>query len=249
MKKSLPTHKETICSILFLIIGVPIFLLLDSKHGDALVGNGQWVATFLVFLAFIRAYRNGTQRVRNVLLIGIIIGLVGEFLFSKVLGMYHYRFDNIPLWLAFAHGLIFAWTLKISKKLCMQTYAKKVQRGLLFSAIAFSIFWLFWANDVYGFIAAVTFMLVLFFTKKSRSFFLIMFVVVCYIELVGTATGCWYWPETAFGMFNWLPSGNPPSGIAVFYFLFDAVVFWIYLYILHPATRLRYQRKKQLNNF
>ena len=242
----LSAHKESIRSMLFLIIGIPIFLMLDSEHGDAVVGNGQWVATILVFLAFVRAYRNGTKRVRNVLFIGIIIGLTGEYLFSKVLGMYHYRFDNIPLWLAFAHGLIFAWTLKISKKLCMQTYAKQVQRGLLFIAIAYSIFWLFWTNDIYGFIAAVTFMLILLFTKKSRSFFLIMFVVVGYIELVGTSTGCWYWPETAFSMFNWLPSGNPPSGIAVFYFLFDAIVFWVYLYILHPDTHLRYQQRKQL---
>ncbi len=247
IKKRL-AHKETIRSILFLIIGVPVFLLLDSKYGDALVGNGQWVATVLVFLAYIRAYRNGTKRVRNVLLIGIIVGLTGEFLFSKILGMYHYRFDNIPLWLAFAHGLIFAWTFKMSKKLCMQTYTKQVQYGLMIIAIAYSIFWLFWTNDVYGFIASVTFMLILYFTKKSRSFFLIMFVVVCYIELVGTSTGCWYWPEIAFDMFNWLPSGNPPSGIAVFYFLFDAIVFWVYLYLLHPATRLRYQRRRKVTS-
>ncbi|MDQ6977237.1 MAG: hypothetical protein Q9M75_03915, partial [Ghiorsea sp.] len=94
MIKSLSSHKETIRSILFLIIGVPVFLLLDSEYGDTLVSNGQWVATILVFLAFIRAYRNGTKRVRNVLFIGIIIGLTGEYLFSKILGMYHYRFDN-----------------------------------------------------------------------------------------------------------------------------------------------------------
>ena len=120
MIQSLSSHKESIRSMLFLIVGVPIFLLLDSEHGDALVGNGQWVANILVFLAFIRAYRNGTQRVRNVLLIGVIVGLLGEFLFSRVLGMYHYRLDNIPLWLAFAHGLIFAWTLKMAKKPFLQ---------------------------------------------------------------------------------------------------------------------------------
>jgi len=245
MIKLLPKHKEVIRSILFLIVGVPIFLLLDSKHGDALVGHGQWVATILVFLAFIRAYRNGTKRVRNVLFIGIIIGLAGEYLFSKILGMYHYRFDNIPLWLAFAHGLIFAWTHKMSKKLHTQTYSIHMQRVLLIISIAYSVFWFFWTNDAYGFVAAVSFMLILFFTKKSRSFFLIMFVVVCYIELVGTSTGCWYWPETAFGIFNWLPSGNPPSGIAVFYFLFDAIVFLVYLHLLHPTTRLRYQRLRK----
>lgn len=71
-----------------------------------------------------------------------------------------------------------------------------------------------------------------------------MFVEVCYVELVGTATGCWYWPEMAFGLYPWLPSANPPSGIAVFYFLFDAAVLLIYLNILSPRVKQRYKNMK-----
>ncbi len=239
--------RELLRYILLLLIGIPIFLLTDSPAGDALFGNGQYAANLLVFLAFIRAYRSATSRSRYVLLIGMLVGLTGEFLFSKVLGMYHYRLDNIPLWLAFAHGLIFAWVYKVSRNKSLRKHQKTLQIILLIGGMSYSVIWFFWVNDVFGLMTAAAFLLILPTVKKSRLFFLIMFAVVCYIEQIGTATGCWYWPETTLHMVNGLASGNPPSGIGVFYFLFDAAVFWIYLYILHPTTRLRYQRLRNIS--
>jgi len=232
-------------SIVHLLLGIPIFLMLDSQYGDAVFGDGQAVATVLVFLVFVRAYYSATQRVRDVMLIGIVVGLAGEFLFSIVLGMYHYRLENIPLWLAFGHGLIFAWVFKVSRAGWLRARQKMMQQVLIAFALVYSVGWLIWANDWYGFVCTMVFMAILFTAKKSRLFFLIMFVVVCYIEQVGIATGCWYWPETAFHIVSWLPSGNPPSGIAVFYFLFDAVVFWIYLQLWHRQTKRRYQNIMQ----
>ena len=234
--------QELFRSLASLLIGVPIYLFIDSPMGDDLFGNGQYVTNFLVFLIFIRAYRHGAPRTKHVLLIGMFVGLVGEFLFSKIFGMYHYRFDNIPLWLAFGHGLIFAWVYKVSRNKNVLNHQKLIQTLLFLSGMVYSIVWYFLANDAFGLLTAVTFAAILFAIKKSRMFFLIMFIVVCYIEQVGVAAGCWYWPATVLGDMTWIPSGNPPSGVAVFYFLFDAVVFWIYIYVLHPKVRLRYQR-------
>jgi len=42
-----------------------------------------------------------------------------------------------------------------------------------------------------------------------------------------------------------LPSGNPPVGIAAFYFLFDAIVLFVYLNFLHPKVKQRYKKLKQ----
>jgi len=225
------------------LFGIPVLLMADSQFGDNLFfGYGQAVSTLLVFIAYVFAYRISTQRVKHVMLIGIIVGLAGEAFFSLGLGMYHYRFGNIPFWLAFAHGLIFALVFRLCRKSWIKKRQYFIQNILLFFAVVYSLFWLMWANDWFGFLCAVAFILILFTVKKSRLFFLIMFAVVCYIEQVGTATGCWYWPETTLDLISWLPSGNPPSGIAVFYFLFDAAVFWIYMYLLHPNINQRYQK-------
>jgi len=215
--------------------------MLDSQYGDHLFGYGQNIATVLVFIAFMKAYQSSPQRVKEVMLLGMFVGMGGEMFFSLLLGMYHYRLGNVPIWVIFAHGLIFALVYRLAHKKWIKKRQEAIQNLLLFLAISYSVFWLIWANDWYGFLTTVAFMLILFTAKKSRLFFLIMFAVVCYIEQVGTATGCWYWPETVLNVDSWLPSGNPPSGIAVFYFLFDAIVFWFYLHVLHPGTKQRYR--------
>ncbi|MDX8406267.1 MAG: hypothetical protein R8K50_08995 [Mariprofundus sp.] len=234
---------KALWSNLRILLGIPLFLVVDSPYGDQLLhGWGQELAIFLVFVAFLHAWRRSCQRVKNVMLIGIVVGMAGELIFSLLLGMYHYRLGNVPLWVAFGHGLIFAVVFRMAHSEWVIKRERIIQNVLLFFAAAYSLLWLLWADDWYGFLCTILFVSVLFTAKKSRLFFLIMFAVVCYIEQIGTATGCWYWPDTLLGVDGWVASGNPPSGIAVFYFLFDAIVFYFYLHVLHRPTGLRYQR-------
>jgi len=146
--------------------------------------------------------------------------------------------------LVFGHGLIFAVVFKFSHSPHVKKNKDTIQSVLLVFAMLYGLFWLFWANDWFGFACTIAFIVILFNVKKSRLFFLIMFTIICYVEQVGTATGCWYWPDTVMSSLSWFPSGNPPSGIAVFYFLFDAIVFYVYLNIMHPNTKLRYKRAR-----
>jgi hypothetical protein len=46
-----------------------------------------------------------------------------------------------------------------------------------------------------------------------------VFVIVAFLELYGTAIGAWHWAETIPG--TPIGAGNPPSGIASIYVLFD----------------------------
>lgn len=227
--------------LIIIIFGIPILLILDSPIGDYFLNNyGQETTTVLAFIAFISAYITGHQRVKDTLLIGMVVGLAGEYILSSLFGMYHYRFDNIPLWLAFGHGLLFALVFRLSRKYWIRKNRKVIQNILIGFSIIYSILWLLFMNDWFGFLCTVIFLSILFFAKKSRLFFLIMFTIVCYLEQIGVVVGCWYWPQTTFGIENGIPSGNPPSGISVFYFIFDAIALWVYLNILHPKLRKRY---------
>lgn len=229
--------------ILRILWTVPLYLMVDSDYGDnVLHGYGQELAVVLIFIAFLYSYSKSNYRVRSIMLIGMAVGMAGELLFSLGLGMYHYRLDNVPLWLLFGHGLIFAAVYRISHSPAIWHHREHIQQGLVAFAMFYAFLWLILDNDWFGFLCTVVFLFILFYAKRSRLFFLIMFVEVCYIEQIGTATGCWYWPEMTLGLFSWLPSGNPPSGVAVFYFLFDAVVSFIYLNILNPKIKVRYQR-------
>jgi len=225
------------------LLGIPAFLLMDSPYGDRfLMGYGQEFATLTALLLFIAAYRRYPLRVKHAMLVGVFFGMFFEPLFSLGLGGYHYRFDNVPLWLLFGHGFIFALVYRISRKEWVMKREETIQATLLCFAVFYSIFWLIWANDWFGFVCTIAFMCFLFVAKSSRLFFLIMFAIVCYIEQIGTIIGCWYWPDTMLNMLSWLASGNPPSGVALFYFMFNAIAFWSYMNLRFPHTKLRYLR-------
>lgn|GEM_PF-388557 len=226
------------------LIGIALLLLIDSPTGDGwFSGHGQAIVNILALLIFVIFYGRSRKRVRVIMLVGMLVGFSGELYFSLLLGMYHYRLDNVPLWVAFGHGLIYWLAFKLTHNSYIEAIRPRMERLLLAFAVLYSLLWLKIADDWFGFLCTIVFLMVLFTARKSRFFFLLMFAIVAYIELIGTATDCWYWPATTFGIDGWLPSGNPPSGIAVFYFLFDAEVLFIYLYLIYPRKRPRFERR------
>lgn len=227
------------------LLAIPLFLWMDSPAGDVTFGNGQLTANIAVFTIFMVGVLHCNSRTRTAMLIGILVGFLGECLFSLVLNMYHYRFDNIPLWVAFGHGMIFGLVYRASKKPLILRNTQKLKIILLIGIILFSTFWFFAENDVFGFICTLVFLAFLIVAKKSQLFFLLMFYVVLYIELVGTYTGTWWWPNNLSSIASLPSSGNPPTGIAVFYFLFDFAVFYIYLHAINRVTLKRYRRFEQ----
>jgi hypothetical protein len=64
-----------------------------------------------------------------------------------------------------------------------------------------------------------------------------VFLVVGFLEIYGTSIGAWHWaattPDTA------LPAGNPPSGIAGVYVLFDVAAIAMAPWVLAAVDRLR----------
>jgi hypothetical protein len=235
------THGWITHALLRLILTIPLLLAIDSPYGDAITyGHGQLVADLMVLLGFIYFYRRRSRRIRKIMLIGMVVGLAIEFLASIVLGAYHYRYGNIPLWIAFGHGLIYASSFRLSRHRWLRSREMPLQFLLTAFAVLYCLLLLFRDNDWFGFVCGIGFFLVLLHASRSRFFFLIMFAIVAYIEQIGTLLGTWHWEPTAFGVSGWLPSGNPPSGIAIGYFAFEFAVLWIYLNIFHPKTKQRY---------
>lgn len=247
MSSSTVERKEKIpvSTILKVLIAPALLFVIDSPIGDKYLFNyGQTIAVVLATLGFIFYYNKSPKRIKKFMLIGTIVGFSGEYIFSILLGMYHYRFDNIPLWLFVGHSLIFVVVLKLIRNPYVSLYEIVITKWLFYFALVYSFICLFWKNDWFGFLSSIVFFIILFYAKKSRLFILIMFSIVVYLEEVGTLTGTWSWPKVAFGVFEWIPSGNPPVGIVIFYLLFTVTVLGIYLNVLHPKVRDRYNRLK-----
>lgn len=232
----------------FTAIYLPVFLVLwlglflDSKALAEHIPFNQWITNFLVLICFAWVYSRVTARIKKLMLYGIALALLGEVVFSIVLGMYEYRLENVPIYVPLGHSLIYAAVFYIQKEKVVQRHKARVISILYWAMIAYSSLWLLFDQDVFGFLCMLVIVLLLRKKTGNELFFLIMFFMVVYLELLGTYYQCWFWPDTWFGKVPFIASSNPPSGISVFYFGFDIGCLWMY----KKLNRQKWNRMKIL---
>jgi hypothetical protein len=205
-------------------------LFFDSKAFAKGFEHSQYITNFLVISAFVWIYFNSSKLIKELMLWGLLVALLGEVFFSIILGMYSYRLDNVPIYVPFGHAIIYASVFYLSKEPFIRKHQDKIVKILYWLMIIYSTLWLIFAKDLFGFLCTVT-ILFLFrhrYYSNSMLFFLIMFFTIVYLELLGTYYGCWSWPKVWFDKISFIPSANPPSGISVFYFAFDLGCLWFY---------------------
>ena len=205
--------------VMFLTIFIVFFL--DSVMVSRVVPYSQWLANLVMLITFCWMLKQVTTKIKKLMLYGLSIGFVGESFFALVLGMYTYRLENLPLYVPIGHSIVYAGVFYIVKEPLFKKYQTAICQALYFAMIMYSTLWLFFANDVFGFLCMLVILYVLNRHEDMKPFFLSMFFFVIYIELIGTYFQCWVWPEVWFNRFTFIPSANPPSGIAAFYFIFD----------------------------
>jgi len=243
---------KTIIVIFFreagLFIAAVFLLFFDGIYFNRNVIESQLMLNILMGLAFLAMLYRANSRARKLMVIGVVLGFIGEHFFSRVLGMYTYRLDNVPLYVPFGHGVLYARIFRFSKASLVKKYHKQIESFLSILMIIVAAIYMLFFNDLFGFIMTVVVFLILWKRPKDRLFFFSMYMLVVVLEIGGTAFGAWKWPNTAFGIFEFLPSNNPPSGISLFYFLLDIGCFVFYIQLNKKAwKRLKRIRKYQLN--
>ena len=192
------------------------------------VTNSQFLINILMLAGFFKMYFRSTPRVKELMIYAVILGFGGEYLFSRVLGMYTYRLENVPLYVPIGHAALYGRIFMFSKASVVRKYSKAIEQFFAISIVIFATVYLVFFNDVFGFLMTLGVFLLLWKRPKDRLFFYSMYILVAILEIGGPAFGAWKWPDTAFGVFDFLPSNNAPSGISLFYFLLDIGCFVLY---------------------
>ena len=192
-------------------------LALD-RHADA---GGQLALGLVTWLFLVLACRDLEPVDRARVAAIVLVATAGEILGSIVLGLYTYRLHNLPSFVPPGHGLVYLAGLQVSRSPLVRRHT----RAVVGAALAIGAGWALVGVTVAGRpdIAGALCMAALgVFLLRARvpAIYACMFACVALLELYGTAVGTWRWAEVwpTFG----LPSGNPPSGIAAGYCLFDA---------------------------
>jgi hypothetical protein len=176
--------------------------------------------------------------VRTQVLVAVMFATVGEHFASPYMEGYIYRFHNVPTYVPPGHGMVYLTAVALARSGFFLRYAREIAAFVVLACGLWSIWGISFAaqGDALG---ALLFCIFLIFLFKGRSplVYLAAFFITTWLELIGTAMGTWRWAEIDPVLS--LPQGNPPSGVAAWYCLVDAVAIGFAPRLLASAALLR----------
>ena len=172
-------------------------------------------------------------------LLVVLVASSAEVLGSIVLGAYTYRLENLPAFVPPGHGLVFLAGLRISQSGVVRRHRRIFLAAVIGIVAAWGIagLLLLGRTDALGAITGVLLIYVLL-RGRAATLYAGVFLVVGFLEIYGTSIGAWHWAATAPD--TTLPAGNPPSGIAGVYVLFDIAAIALAPRAIRLGGRLRH---------
>jgi hypothetical protein len=184
-----------------------------DRRSQLLIGAAAW-------LALLAACRPLAPERRAQVAVVVAVATSVEVIGSILWGVYSYRLGNLPTFVPPGHGLVYLTGLHLSRS----AVARRLGRGLVAAALVAALGWALLGlsvlprRDVAGLLGALT--LAAFLLRgRNAPLYAGVFFAVAALELYGTAVGTWQWREAIPGL--GIPDGNPPSGAASGYVLFD----------------------------
>ena len=216
------------------LVWVPLVLLLDR---DATIWSQRalGVGTWLLLLALLR---RESPLVRAQVAVVVVFATAVEYTFSPLLEVYVYRLGNVPAFVPPGHGLVYLCALAIGRAAWVHRrtpvlVAATVLAGGLYAGWGLVLsarpdaLGAFWYLCLLGFLV----------WGRSRTLYVGAFLVVTYLELLGTGLGTWAWQtHDPTGL---VTIGNPPSGAAGGYGWFDLAATMAGPAVLTLTYRLR----------
>jgi hypothetical protein len=231
-----PARSGTLAAVLMMgWLSVVLWLDRASAGGDIWLQRGLGLLTWVVLGL---ALRRVTPTVRMQTVVVVAFATVVEYLFSPTLEVYLYRFDNVPMYVPPGHGLVYLSAFALGHARLVERHLRAATAAVLVVGGAWAAYgWLLAerpdALGAFWFACLVGFLL----WGPSRPVYVGAFVVVSYLELVGTELRTWVW-QTEDPILG-VTIGNPPSGAAGGYGWFDLAGLLLAPYLLALVSRRR----------
>jgi hypothetical protein len=183
--------------------------------------------------------RREVPLVRAQTLVVVVLATLVEYTFSPLLEAYVYRIGTVPLFVPPGHGLVYLAALTLARSRPVRAASRLAVAATVVVGGAWAGYGLLLAprSDVLGafwFACLVGFLA----WGRARLLYVGAFVVVSYLEILGTGLGTWTWAavDPVAGIVG---QGNPPSGAAGGYGWFDLYAGLLAPRVLALVARLR----------
>lgn len=211
-------------------------LVVDRLAG----GPGQLLLGILTVGVLVALLALHPAAIRLQTLVVVVVATLGEILGSLVWGLYAYRLENLPAFVPPGHGLVYLAGLSLATLLTKRSTSLLVAAGAIAATWGVAGVAVLPAEDVAGSIGCAFLIGVLAWTR--RPVYAGVFLVVVALELYGTALGTWTWQPSVPGLA--LSQGNPPSGVASGYVIFDVLALALVARLAVVAAALQSKRPR-----
>lgn len=204
----------------FLLWLIPTALFLDAHVQNVWQQDALGTCAFVILFV---STRFSPPSERRQVWTMVAVATCIEIWSSLIWGVYRYRFDNVPLFVPWGHGLVYLFALRAGRTPLMLRHGAAAARLALAAASLWALYGLtvepiaFGRLDVLGALFWPVF--VLFMRTSSAPVFAAAFLATSILELIGTHLGNWTWQ--VYAPISHIPSGNPPSVISAGYCLMD----------------------------
>ena len=198
----------------------------------------QLVLGALTWAGLVLALRREPPTVRAQTLLVVLLATVVEYTFSPLLGAYTYRIGTVPLFVPPGHGLVYLGALSVGRSDLVRRHSRSLVAATVLVGGGWAAAGLL--GDRPDHLGALWYLCLVGFLAwgRSRLLYVGAFLVVSWLELVGTALGTWTWAavDPVLGVVG---QGNPPSGAAGGYGWFDLWALLLAPSVLRRWTALR----------
>jgi hypothetical protein len=200
----------------FLLWWIPA-LYFDSSYST--IVTGHWLTLLAAIILFVVQYRKASLRLRLLMWVMIPLSYLGEVLCTEVLGLYHYRLGTVPFYIPIGHAVVYAAAYQIFLHKSLRNFFQNNRFLVLTTyALAFIAVLLLFGDTLSALMGALLFLMLI--RKRNHTIYLIIGLVVLYLELIGTQLGNWSWTRQP-GIFS---TTNPPLGSIMIYVGGDALL-------------------------
>jgi hypothetical protein len=214
-----PHRKRDYFIAVFTFFCVAACLIID---GDATMEkqNALGICAWIFLLCLLHGEN---KEVRMQVVIAIMFATVGEHFASPFMGGYTYRYHNVPAYVPPGHGMVYLTAVALARSGLFLRHARAIATFVVIVCGLWSVWGISGFAAQGDSVGALLFCIFLGYLFKGRSpmVYLAAFFITTWLELIGTAVGTWKW-AIIDPVLN-LPQGNPPSGVAAWYCLVDAV--------------------------
>jgi hypothetical protein len=226
------TDPVAFCSLVaFLIVaglGLDRFASLPWQH---VLGACTW-AVLIGACAFL------TPDERAMVTVVVLVATMAEVIGSIIWKVYEYRMGNLPIFVPAGHGLVYLSGLRITQLAVVRRHPQRliglaVSGALLWGVLGLTVLG---RTDVAGAMGVATLVGFILWGRVPLLYSGV-FLTVAFLEIYGTWVGTWRWAAEIPGL--GLSDGNPPSGAASGYVLFDISALALSPLVLRAARATR----------